>query len=94
MSSLEKFLLSVQYLHPGNFALVMATGIISIGMGLLGNRVLADMLFLFAVCAWMVLLALSLLRLLRFATRLRDELLNPRMVFSYFTLVAATNIIG
>jgi len=94
LSSPEKSLLSVQYLHPGNFALVMATGIISIGMGLLGNRVLADFLFLFALCAWIVLLALSLLRLLRFAAQLRDELLNPRLVFSYFTLVAATNIVG
>jgi tellurite resistance protein TehA-like permease len=72
----------------------MATGIISIGMGLLGNHVLADALFFFAVSAWLTLIVLSLLRLLRFSTQLRDELLNPRMVFSYFTLVAATDIVG
>lgn len=90
----ENDLLSLKNLHPGNFALVMATGIISIGMSLLGNRVLADILFLFALCAWIVLLVLSLLRLMRFAAQLRDELLNPRLVFSYFTLVAATNIVG
>ena len=72
----------------------MATGIISIGMKLIGNTVLADILFLFAVCAWLTLIVLSLMRLLRFATQLRDELLNPRMVFAYFTLVAATDIVG
>ncbi|HWS40665.1 MAG TPA: tellurite resistance/C4-dicarboxylate transporter family protein [Arenimonas sp.] len=94
MNSEEKSLLSVQYLHPGNFALVMASGIISLGMEILGNRVLADFLFFFAVSAWIVLIILSLLRLIRYTVQLRDELLNPRMVFSYFTLVAATDIIG
>ncbi len=72
----------------------MASGILSVGMALLGNGVMADILFAFTLCAWFVLLGLSLLRLLRFASRLRDELLNPRLVFSYFTLVAATNIVG
>lgn len=94
LNSAGRPLLGVQYLHPGNFALVMASGIISIGLGLLGNRALADIMSIFAVCAWLALLGLSLLRLVRFAAQLRDELLNPRMVFSYFTLVAATNIVG
>lgn len=86
--------LSVEYLHPGNFALVMASGILSIGMGLLGNGLMADVLFVFTLCAWLLLLGLSLLRLVWFAPRLREELLNPRLVFSYFTLVAATDIVG
>lgn len=87
-------MLSVQHLHPGNFALVMASGILSIGLTLLGNGGIADVLFVFTLCAWLVLLGLSVLRLFCFAARLREELLNPRLVFSYFTLVAATNIIG
>ncbi len=48
----------------------------------------------FALAAWVVLLAASLLRLLRHPRAVRDDLLNPRMVFSFFTLVAATSIVG
>jgi tellurite resistance protein TehA-like permease len=86
--------LTLRVLHPGNFAMVMASGIISIGFGMLGFDVLADALFVFALGAWLALLALSTGRAILFAAAVRDDLLNPRMVFSYFTLVAATDIVG
>ena len=84
----------LQALHPGNFALVMATGIVSIGFTLLGWPLLADLMALLALGAWLLLLALSALRALRYGAAVRIDLLNPRMVFSYFTLVAATDIVG
>jgi tellurite resistance protein TehA-like permease len=85
---------NLQALHPGNFALVMATGILAIGFRALGYATLGEALAFFAFAAWLVLLLLSLLRVLRHAQAVRVDLLNPRMVFSYFTLVAATDIVG
>jgi tellurite resistance protein TehA-like permease len=84
----------LQVLHPNNFALVMATGIIAIGFRTLGFEVLAQVLAVFAVGAWVVLLLLSLMRVVRHAAAVRADLLNPRLVFSFFTLVAATDIVG
>ncbi len=86
--------LSLQALHPGNFALVMATGIIATGFHTLQFPRLADPLAAIAVSAWVLLLALSLLRLVRHPAAVRTDLTNPRMVFGYFTLVAATSVVG
>ena len=86
--------LTLEALHPGNFAMVMATGIISIGFTTLGFEPLADALYLVALGAWGVLLALSTARAILHPKAIRADLLNPRMVFSYFTLVAATDIVG
>jgi len=85
---------TLQALHPGNFALVMATGILSIGLATLGFPALGEALAVVAVVAWLVLLVLSTLRLWRHPAAVKVDLLNPRMVFSYFTLVAATDIVG
>ncbi|MDP1902437.1 MAG: tellurite resistance/C4-dicarboxylate transporter family protein [Rubrivivax sp.] len=86
--------LSLQGLHPGNFAGVMASGILSIGFDTLQFPVLAAVMAVLSIAAWVLLLVLSALRLLRHAAAVRVDLLNPRMVFSYFTLVAATSIVG
>ncbi len=86
--------LTLRALHPGNFAMVMATGIISIGFGTLQMEWLANLLYVFALTAWIGLLALSAGRIILFPGAVRVDLLNPRMVFSYFTLVAATSIVG
>ena len=87
-------LAGLQSLHPGNFAMVMATGILSIGFSTLDLNLLADALYYIAIFAWLVLVGLSLLRVLRHFQSVLIDLLNPRQVFSYFTLVAATDIIG
>ena len=39
-------------------------------------------------------MALSVGRMVLFMPAVRNDLLNPRMVFGYFTLVAATDIVG
>ncbi len=87
-------ILPLQAMHPGNFALVMASGVISIGFSIQNQPRLSDILCVFAITAWLCLLALSLVRLIRFSSAVRIDLLNPRMVFSFFTLVAATDIVG
>lgn len=90
----KPFPLSVEFLHPGNFALVMASGIIAIGMRLLGFYMLAEGLYIFTLTAWIALLTLSFWRIVSFRKTIQAELSNPRMVFAFFTLVAATSIIG
>lgn len=85
---------ALQALHPGNFALVMSSGIIAIAFQTLGFVTLAEAMRAFALLAWVLLVGLSAVRLLRHTSAVRIDLLNPRMVFSYFTLVAATSIVG
>ena len=85
---------SLESLHPGNFAMVMATGIIGIGLGNLHFDSLSIFFKGFAVLGWIVLLILSAIRLLRYYRSVFIDLTAPRMVFAYFTLVAATNIVG
>lgn len=93
-TSTRSRILPLQALHPGNFALVMASGIISTGLHIQRQEWLADILCVLTITAWLCLLMLSLVRLLRFSSAVRIDLLNPRTVFSFFTLVAATNIVG
>lgn len=84
----------LQSLHPGNFAMVMASGIVSLGLSILGQRVLAQLPFAVALVAWCVLVLLSSARLALYPQAVMDELRNPRIVFTYFTLVAATGVLG
>lgn len=93
-TSTDSCITPLQALHPGNFALVMASGIISIGFGFQDQTWLSDAFCAFAIGAWLCLLVLSLVRLIFFGSSVRIDLLNPRMVFSFFTLVAATDIVG
>lgn len=85
---------SLQAMHPGNFALIMASGILSLGFRTLGMGTLADVMAATTLATWGLLLVLSFLRLLWYPGAVRIDLLNPRMVFAYFTLVAATSVVG
>jgi tellurite resistance protein TehA-like permease len=85
---------ALESLHPGNFALVMATGIISIGLEAQGFLWLSSFFSALAVAVWLVLLLLCTIRAVWFSKAVLIDLTSPRMVFSYFTLVAATNIVG
>jgi tellurite resistance protein TehA-like permease len=81
-------------LAPASFALVMATGIVSIAARLQGFHVLSSVLFALNVGAWVVLCALTAARLVRYPTRmlqdLRDHLRGP----GFFTTVAGTAVLG
>jgi tellurite resistance protein TehA-like permease len=81
-------------LYPGGFALVMATGIISNALRLLGQRGLSDALFVVALTALPWLALLTLARLVTARRRLWSDLVNPRLVFSFFTIVAATDVVA
>src|SRR5665811_445018 len=84
----------VATLYPGSFALVMATGIISNALFFEGRRELSDALFVCNVIAYPWLLAATLLRAVWFSRALWADLIDPRLVFSFFTIVAGTDVFG
>jgi tellurite resistance protein TehA-like permease len=85
---------STERLYPGSFAMVMATGIVSNGMRLAGYRLASDALFSVNVAAFPWLLVLTGARLAKFRRALWTDLTDPRLVFSFFTMVAAADVFG
>lgn len=81
-------------LYPGCFALVMATGIISNALFFEGYRDSADALFAVNLVAYPCLVLLTVLRFAWFSRALWADLINPRLVFSFFTIVAGTDVFG
>lgn len=90
----SRFDVAVEGLTPGYFALVMATGILSVGLHLEGFLLLSDLLLLLAAAAFVVLLSLTVVRLVRHRRALVSDLLDPSRAFGFFTYVAGTNVLG
>ena len=84
----------VATLYPGCFALVMATGIISNALFFEGYRGWADTLFAVNLVAYPSLMLLTVVRFVVFSRGLWADLVNPRQVFSFFTIVAGTDVFG
>jgi tellurite resistance protein TehA-like permease len=84
----------IETLYPGSFALVMATGIISNALRFDDYRALSDALFVFNAAAYPLLLAATLIRAICFSRALWADLINPRLVFAFFAIVAATDVFG
>lgn len=81
-------------LYPGEFALVMATGIVSISAQLTGMPWVAWPLFGIGLAAYGVLWLLTLARLFRHPQRLLNDLRDHARGPGFFTLVAATSVLG
>jgi tellurite resistance protein TehA-like permease len=81
-------------LDPGALALVMATGIVSIGCRLLGHPVLAAILLVAAAVGFVVLLTAYVMRAVRFPRRTRASLTAPSSAVGYFTVVAAADVLA
>jgi tellurite resistance protein TehA-like permease len=85
---------AVRDLHPGYFAFVMATGIISIGTYLLGPSWLSTALLAVA-CAGLVVLAVALAaRLFLYRSNLAADIRAPDRVFGFFTITAGLDVLG
>jgi tellurite resistance protein TehA-like permease len=84
----------VATLFPGYFALVMATGIIATAAAQQGLDVLPEVLYALAATAYVVLAALTVLRLVRHPRRLLADLTSHSKGFAFLTMVAATNVLG
>lgn len=81
-------------LHPGYFALVMATGIVSIAMRDQHAFGLSVVLLWLAGIEYAVLVALNGWRLVRHRREMAADLADPRRAFGIFTFVAGTNVLG
>ena len=81
-------------LFPGYFALVMATGIISIACYFLELKTLALTLLPINIIAFVVLWFLLLLRLILFFPRVMEDINNHVRGPGFFTVVAGTSVLG
>src|SRR5512142_2396940 len=84
----------VRDLFPAYFALVMATGIVSIACHLLSMDFLAYPLFYLNQFFYVSLWILTLARIFRYPARLVSDLSNHRLGTGFLTLVAGTNVLG
>lgn len=81
-------------MHPAYFALVMATGIVSIASHLLDLRLIAWALFALNPFLYAILWTLAIARLLRHPSRVRSDLFHHGRSVGFFTVVAATSVLG
>ena len=84
----------VRSLHPGYFALVMATGIVSIAMANHDVRWLSVAMLWLAAAEYAILVVLTSWRAISFRAALAEDLADPRRAFGFFTFVAATDVLG
>ena len=85
---------AIRDLHPGYFAFVMATGIISTGTSLLGPSWLSRVLLVLACAGFLVLLGALILRLIFFRSSVATDVRSPERVFGFFTIVAGMDVLG
>lgn len=83
-----------QRLDPGCFAAVMATGIASVDAAQHGFDAIARALLAINLAAFVVLAALSLVRLARFRQEMLADLTDARRGAGYLTFVAAAGVLG
>lgn len=85
---------AVAHLSPGYFALVMGTGIVSIGLRATGFDVASLVLLCIAALCYVVLWVLYLWRAIRYREQMLTDLRGPEMAFAYFTVVAGTDVLA
>jgi tellurite resistance protein TehA-like permease len=85
---------SVATLDPGYFALVMASGIVSIGTSLLGYQTLSRVTLAVTVAAFVVLSFAYAARAVWFWPSMRRSLGDPTTALTYFTVVAGTDVLA
>jgi tellurite resistance protein TehA-like permease len=81
-------------LHPAYFALVMATGIVSIAAKLVGVPAVGGVLFGLNLLFYPVLVVLTGIRIARYRDRVLTDLLDHGRSVGFFTTVAGTCVLG
>ncbi|HEV7240715.1 MAG TPA: tellurite resistance/C4-dicarboxylate transporter family protein [Thermoanaerobaculia bacterium] len=84
----------IRTLHPAYFALVMATGIVSIATQLLRIPFVPQVLLAINVIAFVTLWALTIVRVARYPKDLLADVSDHQRGVGFFTAVAATSILG
>ena len=84
----------IRTLHPAYFALVMATGIVSIAAQLLRIPFVPRALLAINVVAFVVLWALTVVRIVRYPKDVAADVADHQRGVGFFTTVAATSVLG
>jgi len=85
---------AIRDLHPGYFAFVMATGIVSTGTFAFGPAWLSQLLLVVTSVGFVVLAAALVVRLVRFRSSVAADVRAPDRVFGFFTIVAGIDVLG
>ena len=85
---------AVRTLAPGYFALVMATGIVSVAMHNHGLPAISTALLWLTVGEYVVLVVLYVARMVFFRAAVVADFEDPARAFGYFTFVAGTCVVG
>ncbi len=93
-ASVPAFQDALAHLSPGYFALVMGTGIVSIGLHLTGFAQASLALLVVAGVSYAVLWVLYLWRAVRYREQMLADLRGPEMALAYFTVVAGTDVLA
>jgi tellurite resistance protein TehA-like permease len=84
----------VRRLTPGYFALVMASGIISVGMRLRGYVTVSVLLLAVCATSFVVLVLLNVWRVVAHRDAVLSDFLDPARGFGFFTFIAGGNVLG
>jgi tellurite resistance protein TehA-like permease len=84
----------IRTLHPAYFALVMATGIVSIAARLLEIPVVPQILLAINGVAFAVLWGATVVRIARYPKDVAADLCDHQRGVGFFTAVAATSVLG
>lgn len=95
LARIGRFMLeAAESLFPGYFALVMATGVVSIACQLLGMRPIALALLVVNWIAFPILWTLTLIRFVRFRNQLLRDISDHERAPGFFTIVAGACVLG
>ncbi|GAB3801051.1 tellurite resistance/C4-dicarboxylate transporter family protein [Humibacter antri] len=85
---------AIRTLSPTYFALVMATGTVSVGIAQVGSPARSLTLLWIAVAAYVVLVVFTVWRLIAYRHEIVADFTRVRTGFAFFTFVAATDVIA
>ena len=84
----------IRTLHPAYFALVMATGIVSIAAQLLHIPVVPRVLLVVNIIAFVALWTLTVVRVVRYPQDVLADVSDHQRGVGFFTAVAGTSVLG
>jgi tellurite resistance protein TehA-like permease len=84
----------IRDLDPSYFALVMATGIVSVAVDQDGATSLSAVMLVVAIVGYVALVVAYGWRLIQYRPQFLADLANPLMAFAFFTFVAGSNVLG
>lgn len=91
---IQRVQVAVASLTPGYYALVMATGIISVGLLLDGRPGLSMILLWCAIGGYVILSVLNIWRVISYRHQLVDDFTDPKRAFGFFTFIAGTDVVA